>query len=206
MPFLALIVALYLRPDLRGKPTMFLTGAYGFGISVAIATGAFRGDNNNMGMPSARYLELFLVLPLATAVTLCVLYRASAGRWRVACMAFGFAWLVCQLLGFTIQTVYHVVPLLGRETGEWHGGQGQDFYRDVVRGRIPVPHPAAYDETINIPTVLADALAAHEPPPAMTTPMIVGFDLQPGSEGNYTVNGWHPSYQGRPARLVFRQF
>ena len=207
VPLAALVVTQYFRPEFRGKNVTFVTGVSGLTVLIAIATGALRGDNNNMGMPSGRYVDLFLILPLVTAVTLCLLYRGSAGRWRSTCGLFAGAWLVCQLLGFTIQSVYRVVPFLAQETGEWNEGQKQVLFREVVRGRAPVPTiDVGVDETLGFPHETVAALAAHAPAPAMTDAMIAGFDLQPGSTGNYTVNGWHPSYQGRPARLYYGSF
>ncbi len=203
----ALVAAQCFGPRLRGANVTFVTGVYGLTVLIAIATGAFRGDNNNMGMPSGRYVDLFLILPLVTAVTLCLLYRASVGRWRIVCALGGCAWLACQMIGFSIQTVYRVVPFLAQETGEWNEAQKQVLFRDIVRGRAPVPDfDVGDDETLGFPHELVLSLAAHEPPPAMTTAMVAGFDLQPGSEGNYTINAFHPSYQGRPARLYFGSF
>ena len=203
----AFVTVQIIRPPFRGKNVSFVTGIFGLSFLISAATGAMRGDNNNMGMPSGRNIDLYLLMPLVTAVALCLLYRASSGGWRTACAFLACAWLGCQFLGFATQVVYRIVPFMAQETGEWNEAQKQVLYRQVVRGETPIESFASNDEeTLALPAALLETLTARQPPPAMTTPMITGFDLQPGSQGNYAVNGFHPSYQGRPTRLYRGSF
>jgi hypothetical protein len=194
-------------PSYRRKNVTFLTGTFGLLALIAVGTGLLRGDNNNMGIPSGRYTEFFFLMPLVTGVALCLLYRRSTGGWRTLCMVFSFGWLCCQTAGFTIQIVYRLIPFISQETGEWNAGQQQVLFRQLVRGEVPLQNVAFHDdETLDITPLLTSAAAAHQPVPAMTDAMVAGFDLQPGSQGNYVFGGYHPSYQPRPMRLYRGSF
>jgi uncharacterized membrane protein (DUF485 family) len=203
-----LVTAQIFLPSFRRPNVAFLTGAGGLIFLVAVAVGACRGDNNNMGIPSGRYTDIFIMVPLLCATALCLLYRGCTGHGRTGWGIFAGAWLCLQVLGFSIHIFYRVIPFMARENGEWDQAYDQVLFRDLVRGTadISAAQRRKNDPTLGLTDLLQQVVRGQQPMPAMTIPMIAGFPLGPGSQGNYVVNGYYPSYQPRPAQLYWGSF
>jgi hypothetical protein len=207
VPLAGLVAAQIFLPSFRQRNVAYITGAGGLIFLISIATGAYRGDNNNMGMPSGRYTDLFIMVPLICGVALCLLYRGSAGRYRAGWGIFAYIWFVLQIFGFSVHIFYRVIPFMTHESGEWNQAYRQVLFRDLIRGAA---HISAADfrveETFSPTDELLEVVRGKMPMPAMTIPMVTGFPLQAGSQGTYIVNGYHPSYQPRPAQLYWGSF
>ena len=134
VPLVGLVLAQLFFPSFRQKNVAFVTGVGGLIFLIALATGAFRGDNNNMGMPSGRYTDIFIIVPLFCAVGLCLLYRGCTGRSKLALGIFTWVWVGLQVLGFSIHLLYRTLPFMALENGEWSEGENQVLVRDVIRG------------------------------------------------------------------------
>ncbi len=103
-----------------------------------MATGIARGDQN-MGMPSGRYLEVFVMVPLFCAVALCALYRGSRGRQKGGLGSFfAWIWLCVEVFGFSIHIFYRTLPFIAHENGEWNWRDLAVMFRETSRG---VEHP-----------------------------------------------------------------
>jgi hypothetical protein len=202
-----LVAAQIFSPSFRQRNVAYITGAGGLIFLFSVGTGAFRGDNNNMGIPSGRYTDLFLIVPLICGVALCLLYRGSTGRYRVGWGIFAQVWLCVQIFGFSIHIFYRVIPFLARESGEWNQAYKQVLFRNLIRGTADIS-AAEYskDETLGLTDLLLEVARGKMPIPAMTIPMVTGFPLQAGSQGTYVVDGYYPSYQPRPAQLYWGSF
>jgi hypothetical protein len=208
VPLAGLVAAQIFLPSFRQRNVAYITGAGGLIFLNSVATGAFRGDNNNMGMPSGRYTDLFLVVPLICGAALCLLYRGSAGRYRVGWGIFAYVWLCVQIFGFSIHIFYRVIPFMARESGEWNQACEQVLFRNLIRGTADIS-AAEYskdEETFGLTDVLLEVVRGKMPMPAMTIPMVTGFPLQAGSQGTYIVDGYYPSYQPRPTQLYWGSF
>ena len=160
-----------------------------------------------MGMPSGRYTDIFIIVPLFCAVGLCLLYRGCTGRSKLALGIFTWVWVGLQVLGFSIHLLYRTLPFMALENGEWSEGENQVLVRDVIRGSANIQ---LLNESLDLDGAMIDVVnevvKGKEPMPAMTIPMMIGFPLQPGSQGNYTISGYPPSYRPRPAQLYWGSF
>jgi hypothetical protein len=209
VPLAGLVAAQIYSPAFRQRHVAFLTGAGGLIVLMSAATGAFRGDNNNLGMPSNRYTDIFIMVPLICAVALCLLYRASAGRARTGWRIFAGVWLCAQVFGFSIHIIYHVVPFVMRESDEWPQACKQVRFRNLVRSPANISVADLSREGILHPDeaeLLYKVAQGRQPMPAMTIPMVTGFPLQPGSQGNYVIGGYDPLCEPRPAQLYWGSF
>ncbi len=207
VPLVGLVLAQLFLTSFRQKNTAFVTGVGGLIFLVALATGAFRGDNNNMGMPSGRYTDIFIIVPLFCAVGLCLLYRGCTGRYKLALGIFTWVWMGLQVLGFSIHLLYRTLPFMALENGEWSEADKQVLLRDVIRGSATTqPLNESPDGSLGLDNAIIDVVKGKVPMPAMTIPMLTGFPLQPGSQGNYAIGGYHTSYRPRPARLYWGSF
>lgn len=208
VPLAGLVAAQIFSSSFRQRNVAYITGAGGLIFLNSVATGAFRGDNNNMGMPSGRYTAFFMMVPLICGVALCLLYRGSAGRYRVGWGIFAYVWLCVQIFGFSIHIFYRVIPFMARESGEWNQACEQVLFRNLIRGTADIS-TAEYlkdDQTFGLTDVLLEVARGKMPMPAMTIPMVTGFPLQAGSQGTYIVDGYYSSYQPRPAQLYWGSF
>ncbi len=138
VPLAGLVAAQIFLPSFRQRNIAYITGVGGLIILISVATGAFRGDNNNNGMPSGRYTDLFILLPLICGVALCLLYRGCTGSYRTGWGIFAYVWVCLQILGFSIHFFYHVVPFMARESGEWNQAYKQVQFRDLIRGTADI--------------------------------------------------------------------
>ena len=88
-----LVLAELFFPSFRQKNVAFVTGVGGLIFLIALATGAFRGDNNNLGMPSGRYTDLFIIVPLLRR-GLMLIYAVVPGalNWLWAFLP-GYGWV-----------------------------------------------------------------------------------------------------------------
>jgi hypothetical protein len=207
IPLIGLVAAYIAVPSFRSRNHEYVIAAGGLVFLVAVATGAFRGDANIMGMPSARYTDIFIMLPLVCAVALCFLYRGSSGRYKAGWAVFGSIWLCVQVLAFSIHFFYHVLPFLTLESGEWNEPYKQVLFRDLVRGTTSPPADHPIDVDIDFPSPqMFDVIKGRMTMPAMTLPMLTGFPLKPGSEGDYLPGGYHPSYQPRPMQFYWGSY
>jgi hypothetical protein len=215
VPLIGLGAAYFLSPSFQRKNVHFVVGVGGLIFLLALATGAFRGDNNNMGMPSGRYTDIFLVVPLVCGVALCMLYRGSSGNYRLGWAVFASVWVALQVLGFSVHLLYRTIPFVAMENGEWIQPYKQVFFRDLVRGAdkpIYSNSSPLYNEALDLeldqytPQEMLDIVQGRAPMPAMTIPMITGFPLVPGSYGNYLAGGYDPSYRPRPGQLYVGSF
>jgi hypothetical protein len=205
VPLVGLILAQLFLTSFRQKNTAFVTGVGGLMFLAALATGAFRGENNNMGMPSGRYTDIFIIVPLFCAVGLCLLYRGCTGRYKLALGIFAWVWAGLQVLGFSIHFLYRTLPFMAVENGEWNEPAKQVLIRDVIRGSANAqPFNDYFDDPLF--TAIIDVMNGKVPMPAMTIPMMIGFPLQAGSQGNYVFGGYHPSYRPRPTQLYWGSF
>ncbi len=204
VPLAGLIAAQIFLPSFRQQNVAYLTGVGALIFLVAIATGAFRGENNNLGMPSDRYTDVFVIVPLVSGAALCLLYRGSLGPYRFGWGIFASIWFCLQIVGLSIHIFYHVVPFMTRESGEWNLGYVQTRFRDLIRG---APNNVIADQSAGEPLVrndvLFEAIRNKKPLPAMTLPMVTGFPLQAGSQGTFVSGGYHPSYLPRPTQLYW---
>ena len=203
-PLAGLVAAQIFLPAFRQRNVAYITGAGGLIFLVAFATAAFRGENNNLGMPSERYTDIFLIVPLVCGAALCLLYRGSVGLYRIGWGIFAMIWLCLQIFGLSIHLFYHVIPFMTRESGEGNVVYVQNRFRDLVRGApdSSIANPSA-DETFGRDDVLLDAIRNKKPLPAMTLAMVTGFSLRAGSQGTYVSGGYHPSYQPRPRQFYW---
>jgi hypothetical protein len=207
VPLAALVLGQIVSPAFRRNNVAFLTGAGALIFLISVATGAFRGDNNIQGQPSGRYTDIFIMVPLICITALCVLYRESSGRERVGWGIFTYCWLCLQIFGFSIHIFYRVIPFISGDSGEWSEGQKQVLFRSISQD---LPHAKSL-ETINdsnlslFPSMMK-AAKGETVMPAMTIPMITGFPLLPGSQGNYVPGGYHSSYRPRPAQVYVGSF
>jgi hypothetical protein len=207
VPLVGLLLGQLFFASFRQKNMAFVTGVGGLVFLVALATGAFRGDNNNMGMPSGRYVDIFIIVPLFCAVSLCLLYRDCTGCFKLALGIFTWTWVSLQVFGFSIHLLYRTLPFMALENGEWNEPGKQVLLRDLIRGSaITQPMNESPDGSLGLNTAIADVVKRRESMPAMTIPMITGFPLQPGSQGNYAIGGYHPSYLPRPRQLYWGSF
>ncbi len=208
VPLAGLAICYVRLPAFRSRNVEYVLAVGILVFLVAVAAGALRGENNNMGLPSGRYTDYFIMVPLVCAVALCLLCRGTSGRYRLGWAVFGYVWLMVQVLGFSIQILYRTLPFMASESGEWNEPHKQDLVRDLVRGTAvmpPIDHPQ--DETIDMPTPqMYDVIDGRLPFPAMTMAMLTGFPLGPGSEGNYLPNGFHPSYRPRPTQFYWGSY
>lgn len=208
MPLAGLVAAQIFRPSFRRPNVAYLTGAGGLIFLVAVAVGACRGDNNNLGMPSGRYTDIFIMVPLVCAAALCLLYRGSTGRERAGWGIVAGVWLCLQVLGFSVHILYRVIPFMAQENGEWNQAYDQSLFRNLVRGdaEISAAQHWTNDPTLGLDDLLLAVVRGQRPMPAMTIPMLTGFPLGPGSQGDYVINGCYPSYRPRPAQLYWGSF
>lgn len=208
VPLVGLVAAQIFLPSFRQKNVAYVTGAAGLLFLMSIATAVCRGNNHNMGMPSGRYTDIFLIMPLVCGVVLCMLYRASVGRYRVGCGIFAYIWLCLQIFGFSIHIFYRVIPFVAHESGEWSEAQRQVLFRQLIRGTADISTvPCVKDvQSYGLTYLLLEVAHGKTPLPAMTIPMATGFPLQAGSQGTYVVNGYLPCYQPRPAQFYWGSF
>jgi len=217
IPLGGLAVAYIYSPSFRTRSIEYIMAIGGLLLLISVAAGAFRGENQNMGMPSGRYTDIFIMVPLVSAVALCLLCRGSSGRYRLGWNIFAFAWICFQILGFSIHILYRTLPFMALENGEWSEPNKLVLFRNMVRGAVqPILNnrDPLWDGTIDLPLFkegdssadMLDIIKGRKPVPAMTLPMITGFPLLPESQGNYTVGGYHPAYRPRPAQLYTGSF
>ena len=208
IPLLGFGLALIIYPSFRTRNLEFVLGVSGLVFLMAVATGVERGANQNMGMPSGRYTEVFLLVPLVIAVILCALYRRTEGRLKTGWAVFAWIWIAVQVFGFSVHLIYRTLPFIARENGEWVDASRQVLFRDLSRG-VSHPSPPQSDR------LWTDALGIYGPPglaasgqpiPALTLPMLVGFPIFVGSQGNYVSGGYLPSYQPRPGQIYRGSF
>jgi hypothetical protein len=205
-PLAGLVVAQIFSPTFRQNHVAYVIGAGGLVVLMAASTGAFRGDNNNLGMPSNRYADIFIMVPLICALALCLLCRNSVGRSRTGWRIFAGLWLGLQVFGFSIHIFYHVLPFMLQENGEWQQASKQVRFRDLVRGSPSVSAADRFHEQVldwDEAELLYKVAQGKLPMPAMTIPMVTGFSLQPGSRGDYVIGGYDPRYQPRPAQIYW---
>ncbi|HEY4415082.1 MAG TPA: hypothetical protein VGO57_05260 [Verrucomicrobiae bacterium] len=157
-------------------------------------------------MPSGRYTDLFIMVPLICAVAICLLYRGCTGSYRVGWGIFAYAWVCLQILGFSIHIFYRVIPFMARESGEWSQAYKQVQFRDLIRGTTDISSAPKYSEDVGLTDLLLEIVRDKKPLPAMTIPMVTGFPLQAGSRGTYIIDGYYPFYQPRPTQLYWGSF
>jgi hypothetical protein len=207
VPLVGLVLAQLFFPSFRQKNVAFVTGVGGLIFLIALATGAFRGENNNMGMPSGRYTDIFIIVPLSCAVGFCLLYRGCTLRSKLALGIFTWVWVGLEVLGFSIHLLYRTLPFMALENGDWSEGENQVLVRDVIRGSANIQ---LLNESLDLDGAMIDVVnevvKGKEPMPAMTIPMMIEFPMQPGSQGNYAISGYPPSYRPRPAQLYWGGF
>jgi hypothetical protein len=207
VPLAGLVAAQIFLPSFRQKNVAYITGAGGLIVLIALATGGYRGDNNNLGMPSGRYTAFFMMVPVICGVALCLLHRGTTGRSRVGWGIFAYVWLCLQVFGFSVHIFYRVIPFMARESGEWSQAYKQVLFRDLIRGAADISE-AKYpdDENLSLTDKLPEVVQGKMPMLAMTIPMVTGFPLQAGSRGTYIVGGYYPLFQPRPAQLYWGSF
>jgi hypothetical protein len=201
-----LVAAQIFSPSFRQRNVAFITSVGGLIFLISVGAGAFRGDNNNMGMPSGHYTDYFMMLPLVCGVALCLLFRGSTGRYRVGWGIFAYVWLCLQIFGFSVHIFYRVIPFMARESGEWPQAYKQVQFRDLIRGAADISAIPEYSEDFGFYGETLEVVMGKMPMPAMTIPMVTGFPLQAGSQGTYVVGGYYPFYQPRPAQLYWGSF
>ncbi len=203
-----LVLGQMIFPAFREKNIAFMTGAGAFIFLIAVGAGALRGDNQIQGQPSGRYTDIFIMVPLFCLAALLLLHRQSTGRRRLAWGAFTYAWICLQVLGFSIHILYRVVPFLSGDSGEWNEGQKQVLFRSISQNlpHAKVRETLIHDLTLGLYISILNAAKGETPMPAMTIPMITGFPIIAGSQGNYLPDGYHPSYQPRPAQVYVGSF
>jgi len=195
VPLVGLALAQIFLPSFRQKNVDYMVATGGLIVLIALATGAFRGDNDNAGMPSGRYYDLTMMVPLISGVSLCLLYLGCPARYRRPWLIFSYAWLCLQVVGFSVHIFYRVIPFVSREDGEWRGAQYQTLFRNMVHGAsIDTSSQFACYEQLGCMPEVFDIVAGKMPMPGMTIPMITGFSLQPGSQGDFHVDGYPPAY------------
>lgn len=204
VPLAGLIAAQMIVPSFRRQNVAYITGAGGLICLMAVATGVLRGDNSNMGMPSGRYTDIFLIVPLISGVALCLLYRGSVGHYRIGWGIFASLWLCLQIFSFSIHIFYHVIPFMTRESGEWGLAYVQTRFRDLSQGISDTNQ--LQNDPFRPTDAMLDVLRGKTPMPAMTLHMVMGFPLQAGSKGTYIRDGYPPSYQPRPAQFYWGSF
>jgi len=207
-PLGGLVAAQIFQPAFRRPNVAYLTGIGGLIFLIAVATGAFRGDNNNMGIPSGRYTDIFIMVPLFCVAALCLLYRGCTGRCRTGWGIFAGVWLGLQVFGLSIHILYRVIPFMARENGEWNQAYDQVLFRNLIRGTADISAAQHWtnDPTLGLTDLLLEVVHGQRPMPAMSVPMVTGFPLGAGSQGTYVLNGFYPSCQPRPAQLYWGSF
>jgi hypothetical protein len=167
-----------------------------------------------MGMPSGRYVDLFLIVPLTALVALFLLCRETAGAWKKAWMACAWLWCGLQLLGFSIHVLYRTIPFIGNQTGEWFEPAKLVTFRNAARDpKLPMllTGDPLYDYNMDVEHhyYTEDEIRAFvhgtKPFPAMTLPMITGFPLLP-AQGNYVPGGYFSAYVPRPGQNYVGSF
>jgi len=207
VPLLGLALAQVFHPAFRKSSADYIVAAGGLVFLISLATGAFRGDNNNAGMPSGRYFDLCMMIPLICVVSLYLLYQGSTGGRQRAWLLFSYVWLCLQIAGFSIHIFFRVIPFLTAQSGEWPGAQYQTLFRNMTHGdTIESASPIATYEKLDLPPNIVDIAAGREPWRAMTLPMVTGFSLQPGAQGDYRLNAYPPPYHAKPSKIFWGSF
>jgi hypothetical protein len=207
VPLIGLLVAQFLYPSFRQKHVTYVLAVGGLLFLMALATGAYRGENNNMGMPSGRYADIFIMVPLFSAVALGMLYRGSVGRQRSGWGLFICFWGGLQVFGFSLFILYRVIPFVAGDSGEWNEGQKQSLFHDLSRGaQDPYSAWDPIQTSVKLTDELVDTAQGRLQAEAMTLPMMAGFPILDGSQGNYLPNGYHPSYRPRPGLAYVGSF
>jgi hypothetical protein len=194
-----LAVSYALDPKMRTRPVEALVGIGAYLILVSLATGFLRGEET---MPSGRYTDILLIVPVVCALSLTMLIRRSRGRVRYFWSLFASVWCLAQVFGVGLHVLYRTLPFISGGNGEWTEAAKQDRLREISRGSdIPVisldiahanPLVAMYLTEWSRPDV-----TGPRPFPAMTVPMMAGFPIANGSKGNFVSGGYPPAYAPR---------
>jgi hypothetical protein len=203
-PCLLLVVAWWRNPALRTPAVESILAVHAFLILQAAGVAVFRGENNNMAMPSNRYYDILLITPFVATAACVVLLQAYPAR-RAPRIA---AWFLMLALagGAAIHFFYRMWPYVARENGEWVEAAKVDWVRNVLANGWQEPDLVTDAESNETNVALGAQMALFKDwvdrkgeDSLLPGTMITGHPLQPQSAGPFVKDGFMKVYAGRPS-------
>ncbi len=165
-----------------------------------VGMGLFRADEGNFNMPSNRYTDILVLLPLLSAICLRRLWQETPVGFPVRVFTLGTITLLA--FGFSLHLLYRTWPFVARENGEWPEPPKVGDLRRWI-SEEPSVLPAGTDETRDIAPaeVLRPWLRTAGTNPVLASADVIGWPLSPVNAGaaNFLPGAAHPAYFGRPA-------
>ena len=204
LPGVLLAMAWWRNRNMRTPAVEAILAVHAFLFLQAAGVAVFRGENNNMAMPSNRYYDILLITPFVAAAACLVLLKAFPDRTapRVA------SWMLMLGLagGASIHFFYRMWPYVARENGEWVEAAKVDWVRGVLANGWQEPAISADGAESNETEVamggqmplVKDWVLKRGDDPVLPGTMITGHPLTPQAGGPFQEGGMHRAYTGRP--------
>lgn len=188
------------RPECRTPRNELILGiAILVGLQCA-GMAVFRSDAGNFNMPSNRYTDILVLLPLLSLACLHALWQEGCPSLSVRLSALGAATLFA--FGFSLHLLYRTWPFVARENGEWAEPPKVADLRQWQAG-TPVILPDSIDETRDIfePEILRRWILGAATNRVLSGSDIMGWSLSPlnAESTGFLRDAFHPAYAGRPA-------
>ncbi|NQT18705.1 MAG: hypothetical protein HQ592_03305, partial [Planctomycetes bacterium] len=200
------------KKEARDCRTLLLLSLGGLAVLNAVSIGVFRGENNNFGMPSFRYTDLLLGLPLVVLLaglrTIELAERKNAQT--VLRLLTALAFLVFAG-GYTIHSLYRIWPFVARENGEWRGGAAHAALKESLRAGESAVADRMYDQDSPYHPPSDEWAGARESDGILRSGLLFGIELECATGGatagereedGFRPAGYFPALQP-PAHLTF---
>jgi hypothetical protein len=211
LPGLLLLIAWWRDARMRTAPVELILTVYAFLTLQALGIAIFRGENNNMAMPSNRYYDMLQMTPFAAAAACVVLLQAYPLRRspRVA----GGLLMITLAGGFCIHFFYRMWPYISRENGETIAAVQVNWIRHVLENGWQEPAVM-----VDVESNETDVAMAREVPvlkswvqskgedPILPGTMITGHPLMPQGESAFVRDGYMNKYMPRPGYRYYGSY
>lgn len=198
-PCVGLLWRYWHSPSARTVENEFLLATAALLLLQAAAIGMFRSDSGNFGMPSNRYTDMLVLLPLTSVA--CLLgwkrYQPSSRWLRVL----GVGICVVYVFGGTLHFLYRMWPFAARENGEWTGAADHSMLPQLLSSTNMALPKGAFGLEPGQDRGFRSWLLTAETNPVLSRAEVLGVPLQekePGASNGFIHPGFPAAYVGRP--------